>query len=386
MHANTLRSVELDGDGALPDGPFVGLIDGAMAPLLSFALPKGLKGNARRDVAMRQLRDQIGGTAQNIEIQPFQGSRAKDLWTHAVVKDKAVDALIDNKGLKDNAGCTAVLPDFMALPAAETVWTIDVAENSTRVRLGVDDGLSGEVDFVLVSMEKALQREKPLGVLRLGHKDTQIDAFLTSLDVPISTEPALLAAHKLPVPQVYSNNELALDLRVNAQAEMADAARNIRAVALPVLALTLALGIWLISMSINSNAARTQALDLRKDTLQTVRENFVPAGPILDVKRQVNQAILTAKSEANSDSGDETPFDLLRQAGVALNDFPDTLKSASFSQAEGVILRLSLADFKTLDQIVEAMGNVGLAVRIGSSDASSESQVRATLYVGGNDG
>ena len=79
MNTSEIRSVMLDGDGSLPDGPFVGLIDGAMVPLLLFVLPKGLKGHARRDVAMRQLRDQIGGSAKDVEVQPFQGANPKAL-------------------------------------------------------------------------------------------------------------------------------------------------------------------------------------------------------------------------------------------------------------------------------------------------------------------
>jgi general secretion pathway protein L len=385
MSASEIRSVVLDGDGNLPDGPFVGLIDGAMVPLLSFVLPKGLKGNARRDVAMRQLRDQIGTAAQSVEIQPLHGTRSKDLWTHGIVKDKAVDALISGLGLKDNVGCAAVLPDFMALPAAEDLWTIDVGECATRVRLGVDDGFSGEAAFAVLSLDKALVRDKPRGVLRLGRENTQIDAFLAALDVPIVDAPVAMEQHDLPVPQVYSHNELALDLRVNGQAEIADAARNIRAAVWPVLVGVAALGIWMVSMSMNTNAARTQALNLRKETLQVVRENFVPTGPILDVKRQVSQAIINAKDAAKSDATDNTPFEVLRQAGVALGDYPDVLKSTSFSQAEGLILRLSLDDFKTLDEIVATIGDAGLTVRVGSSDASGQNKVRATLYVGGDD-
>jgi general secretion pathway protein L len=385
MSASELRSVMLDGNGSLPDGPCVGLIDGAMVPWLSLDLPKGLKGSARRDVAMRQLRDQIGGTAENVEIQPFQDANPRALWTHGVVKDGAVDQLIDRMELKGHAGCAAVLPDFMALPAADTIWTIDVGETTARVRLGLVDGFSGEADFAALSLDKALQQGKPRGVLRMGRKNAQIDAVLTVLDVPIVDAPAALAQHDLPVPKVYSNNELALDLRANAQAEIADLARNIRAVVWPALVGIAALIVWMISMSINTNTARTQALDLRKDTLQIVRENFVPTGPILDVKRQVEQAIFVAKETAKSDATDNSPFEVLRQAGVALSDFPKTLKSASFSQAEGLILRLSLDDFKTLDEIVAAISDVGLAVRVGSSDASGENKVRATLYVGGRD-
>jgi general secretion pathway protein L len=386
MSATALQIVELDGDVSLPDGPFVGVIDGAMAPLLAFELPKGLKGNARRDVAMRQLRDQIGHASHDVEIQPFQGTHPKDVWSHAIVKDDGVDALISHKGLKGNAGCMAVLPDFMALPAADTVWTIDVGKKSTRVRLGIGDGFTGDTDFVLLSLEKAQSRERPRGVLLLGLKEPRINALLKKLDVPTVGTIAALSEHELPAPKLFGHNELALDLRVNAQAEMADTTRNIRAIFWPVCISIVALGLWLTSMSINLNAARTQALDLRKETLQIVRENFVPTGPILDVKRQVDQAILTAKAEAKSDNTDNTPFEILRQVGVGLSDFPKALKSASFSQAEGVILRLSLPDFKTLDQIVAAIGDQGLTVRIGSSDANSESQVRATLFVGGRDG
>jgi general secretion pathway protein L len=383
MHAGELRSVVLGDGEQLPDGPFIGLIDGALTPLLSFALPNGLKGHARRDVALRQLRDQIGVSAQGVEIQPVQ-TTAKDVWTHAVVKDKIVAAMIADAQLHDSASCAAVLPDFMALPAADEIWTIDVDESSSRVRIGVVDGFSGENDFTLLLLEKALLNQKPAGVLRTGIANAEIDTFLAEIGVPVVSDGAVLREHDLPMPRVFAHNELALDLRVNAQAELADTAQNIRALIWPVFMAATALGVWLISMSINTQAARDQALNLRKDTLQTVRENFVPSGPILDVQRQVTQAITTANEEA-SGVGENTPFKILRQAGVALNEFPNVLKSVSFSQAEGLIMRLSLADFKTLDQVVDAMKAVDLNVRVGSSDASGENQVRATVYVGAGD-
>ncbi len=93
----------------------VALVPGALVPLLTLDLPDRLRGQVREQVARRQVRDQLG-TQSTVEMRPFQLPGTAADWTRALVAD--ADHLAGWRGAA-GAGCRAVLPDYLALPAAE---------------------------------------------------------------------------------------------------------------------------------------------------------------------------------------------------------------------------------------------------------------------------
>ena len=117
----------------------IGLVSGAEVPLLPVALPDALQGYAREQVAQRQVCDSLGAKAEAVEIRPFTGSGLKRNWNRAIVADP--DSLKRWREIA-GAGGRAVLPDYLALPAADGIWVVSGSDGMLQARLGPHDGFS----------------------------------------------------------------------------------------------------------------------------------------------------------------------------------------------------------------------------------------------------
>lgn len=109
-----------------PAAQQVVMVPGTQVPLVRFDLPKGLRGQAREQVAQRQLADRTG-LRQGLTLHPCppldrktQGGKAKGAhkWHQALI---AENQLLEQ--LQD-LSCQAVLPDYMTLPTAPEIWTL----------------------------------------------------------------------------------------------------------------------------------------------------------------------------------------------------------------------------------------------------------------------
>ena len=201
--------------GSPVSGPFVMLVPGAEVPLLSLDLPPGLRGPAREKVARLQICDKIGLPTGQLDIRPYLAAGSKDSWRSILLANKS--RLIEWRGnaLAKSAGCLAMIPDYLALPAAPDIWTIQTQGDHVLARMGVDDGFAAEAGLAMVQLQSAAAHDAPKAVLRLGSELPALDAMLAGLNLPVVTDDAGLKRLGLSMPTPLEYGEARYDLRHN---------------------------------------------------------------------------------------------------------------------------------------------------------------------------
>lgn len=372
------RFHRLEQGAALPDQPFVALVDGAKAPLLALDLPDGLRGQARERVARLQISDGIGLSPEQIELRPFAAKPHVTPWTHVMIT--APDQVADWRSLCDGAGarCQAILPDYLSLPVIPEVWTIATTATTTTARLGLEDGFSCEHELALALLAKA---PKPKAVFRLGVTHPPLEDLFADLALPVCRSKAELAARNLPAPKVLAHGELAFDLRQNPTAAFEQMRASLRAWRTPVVLAVLALGLWSASTLLSLRGLQARAVATRVATVAEVRKSFVPNGPVLDIRAQVSQSLAARQAQTGSPGEQVPPLALFKAATLVLQTQAARLITASFSPANGLSLALLLPDFSSLDQVVAALEKDGIAVQVVESSSAEEGGVNGILLL-----
>ena len=379
------RFIHLDAprSGASAAGA-VALVPGEDAPLLALQLPPGLQGNAREQVAWRQLQDQLGLTQGMVEMRPYCGAKTAISWTKVLV---AATDHMQRWRHRLQPGCRALLPDYLALPAAEDLWVLTLREGTVQARLGLEDGFSAEADLADLMLTQRLADEtqaKPKAVLLLQGEVPRLAALLGQHDIELLRDTADLAALEIPVPVVLGHGELSADLRIDAGATRRQLRRQLLPWVAAGLAGALMLGIWATGEGLKIAQIQRDhtALQANVDTL--VREYFVPTGPLLDVRLQVSRALAARQSElAVGDAGRVSPLLLLGQVADVISATGAAPEQVIYSQAEGLVVALRLADFAVLGQLVTALEQAGIAVEQRSARVveGTSGGVRAELHL-----
>lgn len=377
------RFMHLDGpeDGAQIAG-HIALVPGRAVPLLALHLPDGLQGGAREQVAWRQLQDQLGVTAKQVEMRPYCGGNAINSWDRVLLV--AADQMQRWRHRLD-PGCRALLPDYLALPAGADLWVVERQEDGVRARLGRQDGFSAEVDLALVMLQQALadpEAPRPKALLLLGGDWPDLSALLSEENLTLLRDTKALAALGLQAPVVLGHGELAADLRIDGRA----ARHQLRVALRPWLAAALA-GVLMAGIWAGSEAVKIRQLQRDRSAVQAhietlARAHFVPAGPLLDLRLQVSQALAARQAEVSAGAGRVSPLLLMGQVAdvlVAAGLQPDLL---TYGPAAGLVLELKLADFAALDLLVAALDQSGIAADPqGARVASDGAGVRVALHL-----
>ncbi|MEL7116732.1 MAG: type II secretion system protein GspL [Pseudomonadota bacterium] len=274
------------GEGAPPGGAHVALVPGASAPVLPIELPPTLSGAAREQVAERQLIEQLSLAPATFEMHPLQPKSAKS-WSHVVVLDS--ERAKQWRGATTRA-TTALLPDYMALPTADGLWAIVVDADTVSVRIGADEGLSGERDLVEAQLSRAAP---PDVILRLGDADQELDDFLLGFDADIVTDPAELKKAGITVVR-WADSVGGLNLLAPPSASVDRLRAGLKRWRMAAVAAAVAAIAWMGSTWAEMQAAETRAALAEQRIEGLVREHFVPSGPILDVRAQVTAAVEAA--------------------------------------------------------------------------------------------
>jgi general secretion pathway protein L len=352
----------------------VALVPGADVAVLTLDLPKGLRGQSREQVARRQLRDRIGMDADTVEMRPFHAAREADKWTRILVADTArVEAWRAAAG----EGCRAVLPDYLALPTAEGVWTVAQSDSGIALRLGPVDGF-GAADTLapkLFSRALAEANTPPKALLRLGAPLAEIEAIAAAHDIPILTDAAQAKA------QVLAHGELAFDLRRDPQQARARLARRVLPWRWPVLLGAIAAALWGGGQVVVTNRIEAETAQLRLQTSALVQEHFVKTGPVLDARVQVSQAL--ARSQADAAGGNERadPLALFARAASVIAAEKAQTQMATYT-ADGLSLVVRVTDFAAADRLAAALRAAGLLVEVSDTRVSdSSSGVRSAMRI-----
>lgn len=314
------------------------LVPGQVVPVLALDLPEALRGQAREQVARHQLQDMTGLAPDVLEMRPFvTGSR--DGWQAALVAERADVAL-----WRQHAGkARAVLPDYLALPAATDLWVLEwigaaggventaataEAEKDTttsghlRVRLGVGDGFTAEADLAALLLKQALadpsRAARPAAVFSvtpLAQMPEVVLAPLQAAGLALHDDVQAMAAAGLGAPKRLAHGELALDLRRDPYQARTRLRRNLRAAFAPLLAGLLAAALWVADTQLERRALERDTAALEQAMLAQLRAGLLPEGPIFDVRRQVAQALARHAAASAADVSANAPLVLL--AGVS---------------------------------------------------------------------
>ena len=398
-------------------------VPGSQVPLLRLDLPPGLRGQAREQVARRQLADRTGLSPDRLSLRPFlpQAPSGQKTTKPQVGKQWTQVLVGDSQWLQALQGqaCRAVLPDYLTLPTAAGLWTLaleqipatDPTAEQDRsppppspllmARLGPEDGFSAQPAIGMAMLQQALEARpaehpRPRAILWVtaaeaadpGEAPTQILAEIETLarahDIALIHSPEAARALGLPLPQVFAHGELTCDLRHNPMAARAQLASAVLPWRWPLLAGCLAAGLWtageLVQLSrletaIGTQEARNQAL---------AKTHFIPDGPVLDARLQVSRA-LTALRQGSAAARDQAdPLDLaarLAEVVTAADLRPELL---SYRSGEGLLLALRLKDFAAADNLAAALRQAGLRSRLTDSRVNeAESGVRAEFVITG---
>ena len=366
------------GEGAPPAGPFLALVPGAEAPLISLTLPATLKGPAREDVARRQAQDRLG---PGLELRPARLGNTADSWTRAALADRA--AVLRWRSALGGAAarCRGMVPDYLGLPVAPGLWSLRADREGVIARLGVQDGFAAEHALGVKMLALALTEARatnslPRAVLLTGETGSAFADLFDGLtlvrdaaDLPAGMEPALLAHGEASV-------DFARDPRADAQGLEA----RLRRVALPLALVVLgALG-WAGAEALAIRQDRAEAVAIDRAVEAAVRRDILPSGPILDLRAQVTRAIAARRGAVTEATGPLPPLELLRAATPVLAAGAGSVEAVSLGVA-GLSVELRLPDFRALDVLVQALAAEGIGARILRSSTDPEGGIGASLML-----
>lgn len=345
----------------------IALVPGAQVAVLPLDLPHGLRGEAREQVARRQLRDLIGLGPDAVQLRPFHDLGNGDAWTRVLVVSPQ-----DIAGWCAQAGedCRAVLPDYLGLPTAPDVWTVTGTDAGIIARLGPQDGFSATppVALALITTALAEANPKPRAILRLGPALPHIEALAEDAGIEVQTDPKHAGAQSL------AHGELAFDLRRDPQAARARLRARVLPWRWPALAALLAAGIWATTQVLVIQRLTRQHDDLKAATMVLVRGHFLPSGPVLDIRTQVARVLADhrAATAPQTNAASAGPLDLLGRTSEVLANGKVQVHLANYTQEQGLTVQISLPDFAALDQLVATLDLAGLRVTVVQSRASDQ--------------
>lgn len=361
------------------------LVPGQNVPVMSLDLPDRLMGHAREQVARRQVEMQLDLSGEHLEVRPMALGKAMGktsaVWRRALVVDRA-----DLASWRRSAGAArAILPDYMALPAAVDLWCLRVTEDHLLTRLGLEDGFTAELALAAELLKAALRDHPPKGAFVQEGLPDGLATLFEAADVPVYTTLEQLDAAGLARPQVLQNGELTLDLRRDPFRARQNLQGLIRAWVWPLGLLLLGAGLW-AGEQIFETRRLTQATEaVRADMLADVRAHFLPNVPILDVRLQVSQALAAKRAAAGDAGGHRIAIDLLGQASEVLFQEKSQVDEL-FYRAEGhqLLIQSRVSDFSAAERLVSALQAAGLQVETsntstGEGDLSVRMELRVSL-------
>lgn len=385
--AATPRLWRLGSDEAPPAGAFIALVPGAEAPVLRATLPDTLKGAAREGVALRQLRDRLGAEAGGLVLRPLRLGRRDERWSGVLAAERTTLVRWQDKIKTARGRCRAVLPDYLALPTAPGLWTVQTMSDGggmmVQARLGLHDGFSAEAPLAAHMLAQALERARalgalPSGVLRLGPSEASLDAALDGL--PVHTTVDALPPG-LPQPRALAHGEMVLDLAYDPQARAAATQARLLRLRWPLALAALGLAGWALATEVQTRHEFARAEAINTALIDAVRRDFLPSGPLLDIPAQVTRELDARRAPRDDTDGQRAPLDLLHISAGRFAAHPQALRTLVVQPGAGITLELALPDFSALEGLLNDLRADGLSVRTLRSGSEPDGQVTATVVI-----
>ncbi|WP_136439670.1 type II secretion system protein GspL [Pacificoceanicola onchidii] len=346
------------------------LVPGSAVPLVALDLPDRLRGQAREQVAQRQLSDRLGLRAEQIAMRPFSvQSKAKksgEAWSRVIAADKAwLETLRDEPG-------RAVLPDYLSLPTAPGLWTVQEVEADghpqVMIRFGPSDGLTAQPALALSALRQALvTQDLPKAIYAPGNLPDGLEALAETANVPVFTDAKALTKAKGSKPVVLGHGELACDLRKNPMAARARLARRVLPWRWTAVAALLAGGLWagLQWFELDRTERQTQAVS--QATTSMVQQVFTGNAPVLDARLQVSRALADLQAGQDVDGEAMDALDLVHNVSLVLTGARIVPELLDYRSGEDLRLIARLPDFAAGDRLADALRAGGLRVDLRDS-------------------
>lgn len=365
---------EADRDAqSLPTGRHVLLVPGALVPALPLSLPPKLTGATREAVARRQICDQLSLSEAEADMRPLSLGRQKD-WSHILLSD--VTALTHWRA-SASAATQAVLPDYLAVPAADQVWSVAASPSGdVAVRLGLGAGFSAPAIALPLHLDQlwrdATETDRPKALFcppDLAEALPALARFAEEVDLPLCTTGAALQDLGLSLPKVLAHGELALDLRRDPSLARARLRARLSPWRWSVLALGLAAALWVAGQAMQIRQLNAATAQQNAANLQMLRQSFVPEGPVLDIRVQAAQ-VLDQRRQLALIQPEQGALDLLARAAPVLYQARSRGAGLSALRSEAAIgleLTLFASDFASLEQLLQDLRGLDLAVTLRQS-------------------
>ncbi|WP_294228454.1 type II secretion system protein GspL [uncultured Shimia sp.] len=355
------------GDGTLTARHIV-LAPGHAVPLFHLDLPKSLRGQAREQVARRQLTDRMG-LNDTVEMRPcVLGAKGED-WSRVFVAEHTQMAEWRSYD------CRAVLPDYLSLPISEGLWTLSQAKVDgsaiVMMRFGPNDGVSTSVEMAEAVLTQSLNTgPKPKAVLWQGDSLPNIDTLMSAHQVPVVTDPDLLKELGLDQPSVLTHGELACDLRTDPMAARTRLAQRVLPWRWTILAAALAVTLWTTSQLVAIGRIEEQTAKISFQTQEIVKEHFVPTGPILDVRSQVSRVLLDLRQSHSGGSAMLDVLDLTAEVGAVLDAADAVPEMVNYSKDSGLLIVVRMPDFGSAERLTAALQTDHMSAELEESRVS----------------
>ncbi len=336
-------------------------------PLVALDLPAGLRGAAREQVARRQLPDRFGLPANEIQMRPFVPTGHVDTWSRALIADPRL--LEQWKALQ----CGAVLPDYLALPCAPDIWSVDQDDTGAILgRLGPQDGFSALPQLALRMLEQAyVSSARPPRALYLLQDLPEVEAWARTHELPCTRKIGDLNSLKLSEPKTLAYGELSCDLRQDPQAARARLGGTLLPWRWPLLAGSLAALLFAAVQIVQTRQMQTETDAINVQIRQEVTQAFPTLGPVLDIRVQVARALAQQRASVSTESA-MNPVELGRSVAHVAHANGVEPELLSYLDGEGISLRVRLPDFAATEHLSDALQQSGLQAVLVDSRASTD--------------
>ena len=359
------------------------LVPGEDAIVLSFEMPEKVRRSAAKRITFFAVQDLIGENMEDLHFVRLPSDRdSVPGWARAIVTGRASMDAWFRRAEEASVRLAGILPDYLALPWEPGEWTVSVEPSRLRVRFDRFDGFVAEPELGAAILERRLKDTDPAPdrIRLLDECDTAEGVLDTPLGrlgeagVPVDREILPAGGPK------FRHGEFDANLVAGAYSESLGLFQEISRWRVPVGLAVAALLAWALDtgLALREEQAEIKEIDRRIEEL--FRTEFVPDGPIMDIRIQVARSLETLRRQSASVRNEGGFLALLSASGETLAEGDRRVSRLSYR--DGVLIaEVTLPDFRALEMMGAELSDRRLEVEVQSSTASGEQGVDATLVL-----